>query len=337
MSFNITVQPSGHRFSAEADETILDAALRSGLAFPYGCRGGACGACIGKIVSGEVSYGDDDPMALSEEQAAENQSLFCVARATSDLTIEIKEIGAVEEIPVKTLPTKVARLQKLKDDVMALFLKLPESERLQYLAGQYVDFIMEDGRKRAFSIANAPHHDELLEFHIRKIEGGEFTDHVFNEMKEGDIVRIEGPKGTFFLREDSERPIIMLATGTGFGPIKGIIEHMVAEQSSRRVYVYWGARHEDDLYADNEIRGWADSFPNIRYRPVLSQPGTDWKGRTGYVQDAVSADFEDLSGFELYACGHPAMVYSAKDALVARGMDPDHCYSDAFEWAKDSK
>lgn len=335
MSFNIEVLPSGHRFTAEEDESILDAALRSGLAFPYGCRGGACGACIGKIVSGEIDYGDDEPMGLSQEEAAVGMALFCVARPTTDLTIEIHEVGAVEEIPVRNLPAKVARLERLNNDVMALFLKLPENERMQYLAGQYVDFIMKDGRKRAFSIANAPHHDELLEFHIRHIKGGEFTDHVFSDMKEGEIVRIEGPKGTFFLREDSERPIIMLATGTGFGPIKGIIEHMVSEQSSRRVYLYWGARHREDLYAEAQIRQWCEKFPNIHYRPVLSQPDAEWGGRKGYVQEAVAADFVDLAEFELYACGHPAMVYSARDTMVARGIDADHCFGDAFEWARD--
>ena len=336
MSFNIKVLPSGHQFTTEGEESILDAALRSGLAFPYGCRGGACGACIGKIVSGEISYGDDEPMGLSEEEATVGMALFCIARPSSDLTIEIHEVGAVEEIPVKNLPAKVARLERLNDDVMALFLKLPENERMQYLAGQYVDFIMKDGRKRPFSIANAPHHDELLEFHIRHIKGGEFTDHVFDDMKAGEIVRIEGPKGTFFLREESERPIIMLATGTGFGPIKGIIEHMLAEQSSRPVYLYWGARHREDLYADAQIRQWCEKFPNIHYRPVLSQPDEQWDGRKGYVQEAVAADFEDLQGFELYACGHPAMVYSARDAMVAKGIDADHCFGDAFEWAKDN-
>lgn len=336
MSFSIKVLPSGHEFTANPDESILDAALRAGLAFPYGCRGGACGACIGQIVSGEIHY-DDEPMGLTEEQAMVGMSLFCVAKPTTDLTIEIHEIGAVEEIPVKSMPTKVAKLEKLNDEVMALFLKLPESERLQYLAGQYVDFMMSDGRKRAFSIANAPHHDELLEFHIRRIKGGEFTEHVFTEMKVGEIIRIEGPKGSFFLREDSERPIILLATGTGFGPVKGIIEHMVAEQSSRAVYLYWGARSREGLYADAQIREWEKNFPNIRYRPVLSQPDDAWDGRKGYVQDAVLADFEELSGFEVYACGHPDMVYKARDAMVARGVDPDHCFSDAFSWASDKK
>lgn len=336
MSFTVRVMPSGREFSVESDETILDGALRNGLAFPYGCRGGACGACKAKLLEGSVRY-DDEPMALSEEEQSDSISLLCVAIATSDLSVEIKEVGAVEEIPVKTMPTKVASMERLNDEVMSLHLSLPESERLQYLAGQYVEFILADGRRRAFSIANAPHDDATLEFHIRHIKGGEFTSHVFDDMNVGEILRIEGPLGTFFLREDSERPVIMLATGTGFGPVKGIIEHAIAEHSHRRIIFYWGARTKDGLYMNDLAEKWAAENANIEYRPVLSQPSDGWEGRTGHVQDAVLADFDDLTGYELYACGHPDMVYSAKDALVAKGMDPDHCYSDAFEWAKDSK
>jgi CDP-4-dehydro-6-deoxyglucose reductase len=326
--------PSGREFTVENDETILDGALRNGLAFPYGCRGGACGACKAKLLDGNISY-EDEPMGLSQEEQADSISLLCVAKAASDISVEIKEVGAVEEIPVKTLPTKVASMERLNYDVMSLHLSLPESERMQYLAGQYVEFILEDGRRRAFSIANAPHDDETLEFHIRHIEGGEFTSHVFDDMSEGEILRIEGPLGTFFLREDSERPIIMLATGTGFGPIKGIIEHAIAEHSHRPITLYWGARSKGGLYMHELAQKWADENANIEYRPVLSQPDEDWDGRTGYVQDAVIADFDDLSSFEMYACGHPQMVHSAKDALVIKGLDADHCYSDAFEWAKD--
>ncbi len=336
MSFTVRVMPSGREFTVESDETILDGALRNGLAFPYGCRGGACGACKARLLDGSVKY-DDEPMALSEDELADNISLLCVANAASDLTVEIKEVGAIEEIPVKTMPTKVASMERLNDEVMSLHLTLPETERMQYLAGQYVEFILQDGRRRAFSIANAPHDDATLEFHIRHIEGGEFTSHVFDDMNVGEILRIEGPLGTFFLREDSERPIIMLATGTGFGPVKGIIEHAIAEHSHRRIYIYWGGRNKDGLYMHDMAQKWDEENANIEYRPVLSRPDADWDGRTGYVQDAVLADFDDLSGFELYACGHPQMVHSAKDALVAKGMDPDHCYSDAFEWANDSK
>lgn len=334
MSFTVRVMPSGREFTVEGDETILDGALRNGLAFPYGCRGGACGACRATLLEGSVSY-SEEPMALSEDEQAANISLLCVANASSDLTVEIKEVGAVEEIPVRMMPTKVASMERLNDEVMSLHLSLPESERLQFLAGQYVEFILKDGRRRAFSIANAPHNDSTLEFHIRHIKGGEFTSHVFDEMSVGEILRIEGPLGSFFLREDSERPIIMLATGTGFGPVKGIIEHAIAEHSHRRIYIYWGARTKDGLYMHELAQKWAEDNANIEYRPVLSRPDEAWEGRTGHVQDAVLADFDDLSGFELYACGHPQMVYSAKDALGAIGLEPDHCYSDAFEWAKE--
>lgn len=335
MSFKVVVKPSGREFTVEENETVLDAALRQGIAFPYGCRGGACGACKGKILSGGVNYGDAEPMALSEEDAADNLSLLCIAKASSDLVVEMKEVGAVEEIPVKTLPVKVARMEKLNEEVMALYLKLPETERLQYLAGQYVEFILEDGRRRAFSIANAPHEDEFLQFHIRHIQGGKFTKHVFENMNEGELLRIEGPLGTFFLREDSERPVIMLATGTGFGPIKAIIEHAIAEQMSRPIYLYWGARNQGDLYMDELAKSWDAQHDNIHYIPVLSRPEAGWEGKTGYVQNVAAADHDDLTDFELYACGHPDMVYSAKEALTAKGLDPEHCYSDAFAWQKD--
>ncbi|MDH5786200.1 MAG: CDP-6-deoxy-delta-3,4-glucoseen reductase [Chromatiales bacterium] len=334
MSFTVRVMPSGREFTLEAEETILDGALRNGLAFPYGCRGGACGACKAKLLEGSVSY-DDDPMALSDEERGNSISLLCVAKATSDIAVEIREVSAVEEIPVRTMPTKVASMARLNDDVMSLHLSLPESERLQFLAGQYVEFILKDGRRRAFSIANAPHDDATLEFHIRHIAGGEFTSHVFDDMSEGEILRIEGPLGTFFLREESERPIIMLATGTGFGPIKGIIEHAIAEHSHRRIYLYWGARSKDGLYMHDLAQKWADENANIEYRPVLSRPDTGWEGRTGHVQQAVMADFDDLSGYEMYACGHPQMVHSARDTLATRGLEADHCYGDAFEFAKD--
>jgi CDP-4-dehydro-6-deoxyglucose reductase len=333
MSFTVRVMPSGREFSAEVDETILDAALRSGLAFPYGCRGGACGACRAKLLDGSVHY-VEEPMALSEAELAGSLSLLCVASATSDLTVEIREVGAVEEIPVRTMPTKVARMERLNDEVMSLHLTLPEAQRLQFLAGQYVEFILKDGRRRAFSIANAPHNDRTLEFHIRHIEGGAFTTHLFDEMAVGEILRIEGPLGSFFLREESECPIIMLATGTGFGPVKGIIEHAIAEHSHRRIYFYWGARTREGLYMHDLAQQWASDNANIEYRPVLSRPDEGWNGRSGHVQDAVLADFADLGGFELYACGHPQMVHSAREALVARGLEPLHCYSDAFEWAK---
>ena len=335
MSCKVHVEPSGHEFNVAAGETILDAALRQGYAFPYGCRNGACGACKGKVLEGQVDYGDEEPMALDESEQEQGMALFCIGSAESDVVIEVAEVKASESIPVKTMPARIERLQRMNDEVMRVFLKLPDNERLQYLAGQYVDIILKDGRHRAFSIANSPHQDDLLELHIRRIKGGAFTDDLFEQGQEKDILRIEGPHGTFFLREDSERNILLMATGTGFGPVKAIVEHAIAEGVTRPIHLYWGARTRDGLYMDELARQWAAEHENIHYVPVLSRPDADWAGRSGYVQDAVMADFSDLSRFEGYACGVPDMVYTSKDILGTRGLDPSHFYSDAFEWAKD--
>ena len=337
MSFKVQVEPSGHEFPVEQGESVLDAALRHGLAFPYGCRNGFCGACKCKVVSGEVNYGDEEPGALTEQELAVGMALPCVAKAGSDLVLELKEVTAVKDIPIRTLPAKVGRMEQLSANVMGLWLKLPEGERLQYLAGQYVNFLLADGKKRAFSIANAPHDDEFLEFHIGLVRGGRFTEQVFSEMHEKDLVRIEGPHGSFFLREDSDRPIILLATGTGFGPVKAIIDHALAEGMQRPIHIYWGARTKSDLYMHERALRWDREYVNVHYHPVLSRPAAEdqWEGRTGYVQDVVLTDFADVTGFEVYACGLPEMVLSARKALVERGLDPEHCYSDAFEWAKD--
>ncbi|QKT03692.1 CDP-6-deoxy-delta-3,4-glucoseen reductase [Ectothiorhodospiraceae bacterium 2226] len=337
MSFKVRIEPSGHEFRVEDDESILEAALRQGFAFPYGCRNGACGSCKGKVLEGGVDYGGELPPALSAAEAEAGQALFCQAHALGDVTIEVREIGAAKDIPIKTMPCRVAKLERLADDVMAVYLKLPMNERLQYLAGQYLDILLRDGRRRSFSIANAPHDDEFIELHIKHIEGGRFTHEVFSSMKEKQILRIEGPLGNFYLREDSNRPIILMAGGTGFGPIKAIVEHAIAEGLTRPMHLYWGARTRQGLYMDALVRRWTEEHPHIEYVPVLSAPLADdhWDGRTGYVQDKVMEDFEDLSAYELYASGPPRMVYEGRDLLMTKGADPEHYYSDAFEFAKD--
>ncbi|NOR52275.1 MAG: 2Fe-2S iron-sulfur cluster binding domain-containing protein [Gammaproteobacteria bacterium] len=332
----VTLAKSGKAFRVEGGETVLDAALREGLALPYGCRGGACGACKGALISGEVSY-DGEVQGLTDEEQAAGVILTCVAKPKGDLLLDIDLIESASEIKVEQFPAKIALMEKLSGDVMRLGLKLPEESRMQFLAGQYVEFIFEDGERRAFSIANAPHDDELLEFHVRHIEGGMFTDKLFNQMRPGDLMQIEGPMGSFFVREDSERPMILLATGTGFGPIKGIVEHLIAEKSQRPIYIYWGGDDEEVLYLDALAREWDRDHSDIHYRPVLAKAGDDWKGRRGFVQDAAVADFTSVAGFEMYACGNPGMVHAAKDQMVANGMSEEHCYSDAFELAAPSE
>jgi CDP-4-dehydro-6-deoxyglucose reductase len=333
MSHQVTIQPSGHQFTVEAGQTILAAALDAGFALPYGCRNGACGACKGKVLGGEVDLGDYQPTTLGKEEIAAGLALFCCAQPRSDLQIEVKEVSAAKDIPVKTLPCRVERLEKLAHDVMGIWLKLPSNERLQFLPGQYIDFLLKDGKRRSFSLATAPEEDALLELHMRYVPGGQFSEHVFNAMKVKDIMRINGPLGSFFLRE-SDKPAIFLAGGTGFAPIKSILTHAFHHGLERRMVLYWGAKQRRDLYLPDLPDRWAREHANFSFIPVLSEPaaGDDWHGRAGFVHQAVLADFADLSGYQVYACGAPPMVEAAKREFVGRGLPEDEFYSDAFSY-----
>lgn len=334
MTFQTTIQPSGHQFSIEANETVLEAALKHGHTLPYSCRDGVCGVCKGKILQGQVDYGKHQDFALSEADKAAGMALFCCAKPQSDLVIECKEVSAVKDIQVKTMPCRVHSMEKLAEDVMVLKLKLPANERLQFLAGQYIDILLKDQKPRSFSLANAPHNDEYLELHIRNISGGAFTQHVFEEMKERDILRFKGPLGTFFLREDSELPIIFVASGTGFAPIKAIIEHALYIGIKRPMHFYWGARKLSDLYMLEMAKQW--EAQGIKFTPVLSDaiPEDEWQGRTGFVHNAVMDDYSDLSGHVVYACGAPVVVEAAHtDFTNGRGLPNESFFSDAFTFA----
>ena len=340
MPHQVTIQPSGHQFIVQDDETVLEAALREGFALPYGCRNGACGACKGTVLSGHVDYGAHSPTALKDEEKIQGRVLFCRATPLSDLVIEAREIGAAKDIVVKTLPCRVEKLEKRADDVMRILIKLPANERLQFLAGQYIDFQLKDGKSRSYSLANPPHDDALLELHIRHVPGGLFTEHVFSTMKERDILRLKGPLGSFFIREDSDKPMIFIAGGTGFAPIKGMLEHAFAEHTDREMVLYWGARSLKDLYMAELPQQWLAEHPNFSFIPVLSrpEPGDHWQGRTGYVHEAVLADFSDLSGYQVYACGAPVMVDSARDSLVKnRNLPEGEFFADSFVYAADAE
>ena len=324
----VKVQPSGLEFDAGEGESVLAAALRHDLVLPYGCRNGACGSCKGRILDGRVDYGVHQKKALTDEEKAQGKALFCQARALSDLVIEARTVGAARGIEVKTLPCRMQKLERLADDVMVLHLKLPANERLQFLAGQYIEFLLKDGSRRSFSMGNAPHDDELIQLHVRHVRGGQFTDHVFGKMKERDILRFEGPLGTFFLREDSAKPIVFVASGTGFAPIKSIIEAAVRRGERRPMVLYWGARRPKDLYMDALARQWP-----IRYVPVVSEALCEdhWAGRTGFVHRAVMEDFPDLSRHQVYACGVPVMVDAAKRDFTRECRLPeDEFYADSF-------
>ena len=332
MPNQVTLKPSDHAFTVKAGETILDAALREGFVISYGCRNGACGTCKGKVLSGTVDYGNHQASALSDSEKRQGFALFCQARPLGDVVIECREVGATRDIQIRTLPARVQKMQKLAPDIMLVELKLPASERLQFLAGQYIDILLKDGSRRSFSMANAPHDDAVLQLHMRNY-GGPFSTHVFSAMKERDILRFEGPLGTFYLRETSEKPAILLASGTGFAPVKALLEHAFHTHSARPLILYWGARTRADLYMHALVERWTREHNNFKYVPVLSEPRADdaWQGRTGLVHEAVMKDIADMSGCQVYACGVPVMVESARRDFTAQcGLPEAEFFSDAF-------
>ena len=333
MTFQITVQPSGHQFECEADETVLTAALRAGIGLPYGCKNGACGSCKGKVLSGSVQHKPHQQRALSDDERAKGYALFCCALGEGDLVIESREVGGSSDYPIRKMPTRVTSIEKVVPDVAIVTLQLPAAEKFAYRAGQYLEFILKDGKRRSYSMANAPENDGPLTLHIRYMAGGLFTEQVFNTMKERDILRFEGPFGTFFLREDSSKPIVLLASGTGFAPIKAIVEHMIHLKSTRPVHLYWGGRRPMDLYMNSLCEQWASTLPSFTYVGVVSDalPEDHWQGRTGYVHNAVMHDLPDLSGYQVYACGAPIVVDSARREFVELCKLPaDEFYADAF-------
>ncbi|WP_028456319.1 CDP-6-deoxy-delta-3,4-glucoseen reductase [Chitinilyticum litopenaei] len=337
MSKQLTIEPSGQQIDVREGETILDAAMRSGFNMPYGCKNGACGACKGKLLSGTVRHDSHSDSALSKFEAEHGWSLFCCAHPETDVSIECREVAATKDIQIKTLPCRVQKIDKVSHDVAVLTLKLPTTERLQFLAGQYIDIHTKSGKKRSFSIANPPHNAEFLELHIRNVPGGEFSSYVWNEMQEKEIYRFTGPLGSFFLREESDKPIILLATGTGFAPIKGMLEHAFNKGIRREIILYWGARSLADLYMPQLPGQWQQEHANFTFIPVLSEPRPEdqWQGRTGFLHEVVLEDFGTLAHHQVYACGAPIMVESAFKHFVARGLPEDEFYSDAFFTARD--
>lgn len=340
MSYTVTVQPSGQRFNVDRDEAVLAAAIRQGIGLPYGCKDGACGSCKSKLVAGRVVHGAHQAKALSNEEEEAGLILTCCAAPQTDLEIEARTVAGLAEFPPRKMPCRVSRIDKPAADVAVLRLQLPANDLLRYRAGQYVEFILPGNLRRSYSMANAPHtqgDQPGIELHVRHMPGGVFTDQVFGKMKERDILRIEGPFGSFFLREDSPKPVILLASGTGFAPIKAIIEQMQfnaqTSGTTRPAVLYWGCRSRQDLYLHDWALQAAQSMPNLRYVPVLSEPRAEdgWDGRTGFVHQALMADWPDLRGHQVYACGTPAMVEAAQRDLVERcGLPADEFYADAF-------
>jgi CDP-4-dehydro-6-deoxyglucose reductase len=336
MTFKVSVQPAGLTFDVARDEAILPAAIRSGVGLPYGCRDGACGSCKSRLVEGRVVHGVHQHKALSAAEEDAGWILTCCATPQTDCVVQARVVAGAGEYPQLKMPARVATLARPAPDVVVMKLQLPATVAFKYRAGQYVEFILRDGARRSYSMATAPEHlgsPPAIELHLRHMPGGKFTDHVFGAMKEKDILRLEGPFGSFFLREDSDKPIVLLASGTGFAPIKAIVAHLRAQEISRPAVLYWGCRHKADLYQHDWALEAAATMPKLRYVPVLSEAKAqdDWHGRTGFVHQAVMADLPDLSGHEVYACGAPVMVDAAQRDFVALcGLPEEAFFADSF-------
>lgn len=333
--YQITTVPCGHMLTARDGETVLEAALRQGVNLPYVCRDGACGTCKGRILKGAVDYGTYQEGVLTEAEKAQGKALFCCAKPLSDLDIECHEVDEMHRFPVKTLKFRVQKMERAAPDVMLLEL-LPEGgEHLNFIAGQYIAVILDDGSKRSYSIANAPHEQEHLLLHIRLVPGGKFTGYVFNGMKEGDTLQVEGPYGNFFLREEGEKPIIFMSGGCGFGAVKGMVEHAFMVGMNRPMTLYWGAKSPEDFYLAGLPEKWQQEHGNFKFVPVLSEPKPEhgWQGRTGLVHEAILLDHQKLDDYQIYACGSPEMVEVGRVAFMAKGLPEEQYFSDKFSVA----
>lgn len=360
--FLVTLQPSGQQFTVQPAKPVLQAGLEAGIALPHGCKSGTCGQCKGKVLQGSVTHAGHSAGALSAEEEQQGYALLCCAQATSDLQVQVRVADSVADIPSRKMPGRIEHLEWPAPDVAVLTMRLPAGDPFVFRPGQYMDIILANGQRRSYSIASPNADQGTVQFHIRHMPGGEFTDALFKQatpsVRERGILRLEGPLGGFYLREDSTSPIVLLASGTGFAPVKGILEMIFAKglnradpatgRAARPIVLYWGARSQADLYMHELPLRWQQEQENFSYVPVLSEPLTDaaaqergvaaWQGRTGLVHEAVMADLPDLSGYQVYACGVPVMVRAAHQDFTARcGLPEDSFFSDAFVSKADSK
>ena len=336
--FTVTLKTSGRRFDVMPGETVLEAAQRAGIALPYSCWAGVCGSCKAVLLDGRCEYPRNPPAALDANDRVHHAVLLCQAVPVSDLLLEAREVTSIEDVARRQLTVQVSRKWQLAPDVIGLHLQpAPGELRLHWLPGQYLDVLLDDGRRRPFSIANGPRADGVIELHVRHVAGGGFTSWVSDALQEGDTLRIEGPLGTFVPREDSERPMVFMAGGTGFAPVKAILEHFMALGTRRSIDVYWGARNGGDLYLHALAEKWAATMPDLRFHAVLSDPEQARMAsmREGLVHEAVLEDRPDLSGHDVYMSGPPAMIDAGRKLFIDAGLPEDRLYYDSFDYAPD--
>jgi CDP-4-dehydro-6-deoxyglucose reductase len=355
----ISLSKSNISFRVAADQSLLDAALCASLNLPHSCKGGNCGSCRARLLQGEIYYPNGPPLGLSEAETADGFVLMCQARARSDLRIETYEITTPERAVIKRLPARIERALPLSHDVMGLHLRLPAAEAFSFEAGQYIDVMLSGGRRRSFSIASPPHDSRLLELHVRRVAGGEFSAPLFDANMRNALLTIEGPLGQFTYRPGAE-PMLLVGGGTGLAPLLSILRHVVENGIERAMTLYWGVRSERDLYAHallEELAGRSaaaapsgapepSSAPGsrapagaarLRYVPVLSEPSPEWRGARGWVHEAVLAELDDLEKYHVYAAGPPAMIAAVRREFGARGAAAQRLFFDSFDYAPDTR
>jgi CDP-4-dehydro-6-deoxyglucose reductase len=335
--YTVRIEPHGRTIRVAPDRPVLEGALAAGLNLPHSCKSGHCGSCRALLRSGSTRYPNGTPAGLSAEEAERGNILLCQARAQSDLVVEARLIANVAEVDIKTLPCRIARLTPLAPDVMQVFLRLPAVEKLRFHPGQYLDVLLEGGKRRSFSIASPPHDSELLELHVRRVAGGGFTERIFGAAPVGSLLRIEGPMGQFVYRPTTV-PALMIAGGTGFAPLKSMLRHILEGGIHREIYLYWGARRPHDVYEEKLVLDWTRQYPHLHFTAVLSE-ATETKAthhRLGWVHEAVLADHASLDAFDVYAAGPPALVEAIRASFPHRGVREDSLFFDSFDYAPDS-
>jgi len=332
--YSVRIEPHGRTLRVSPDTPVLEAALSAGLNLPHSCKSGHCASCRATLKEGEIRYPAGRPIGITEQEERAGKVLLCQARPASDLVIEARLIARVSEVEIKTLPCRVASLVPLAPDVMQVFLRLPAVESLPFQPGQYLDFLVEDGRRRSFSIASPPHDSELIELHVRKVTGGGFTERLFGHVGTGALLRIEGPLGQFVYRPGTT-PILMIAGGTGFAPLKSMLRHIMEKGPARDVHLYWGARKPIDVYEESLVLQWQREHPRLKFTVVLSEATAAEAPhhRLGWVHEAVLADYPRLDGLDVYTAGPPALVEAIRASFPPHGLTADRLHFDSFDYA----
>jgi CDP-4-dehydro-6-deoxyglucose reductase len=336
--FTVRIEPHGREIRVRPEQNVLDAALAAGLNIPHSCKAGHCGSCRARLLAGEIHYPRGRPAGLTANEAARGRVLLCQALARSDLVVETRLVARAPEVEIKRMPCRVAARTLLAPDVLRIDLRLPAAEALEFRPGQYLDVLLDDDRRRSFSIASPPHDAGTLELHVRRVAGGGFTGRLFDELPVGSLLRIEAPIGQFAY-EPGPAPLLLVAGGTGFAPIKSILRHELETQpaasAGRPVHLFWGARQAVDVYEDALVQRWAGEHPRLRFTAVLSEAGQAAAPhhRLGLVHECVLREYPDLAGCDAWVAGPPGLVEAVRREFIAAGLPEERLRFDSFDYA----